>query len=368
MVPVQTASISSFPTGNWMKFERNQTLPASLPTYLAMAVSRSKTTSWKTISRLIGMVVIAWATDTGGDPNLFAHWRAFDLDGTPRSGDGTLAPRSGGASVAASAWMVQLARRGGDGWLLAGTWASPTVQRFQVFAQAIDPAGAATGPFLTAPDEAEVSANDPAVAVGADGTPWLAWTRTPDQGALRAEYAAVTGEPPAVGAPTAATATDNIALSSQLPALAASPLADGPVWLTFTRQRAGLGGAELDVVLRELPSGVDGPALEAGAEDEVDYAPALAADPDGDGGLLVWFRTRSGIYNDVWAQRFRAGDEGPTADGEPLLLNPPDEAADHAAISVYGAGITALPGDVWVVVWVEGRNPDFDVRARFLGF
>lgn len=313
--------------------------------------------------------LVAWATDTGGAPNLFVRWRVFGLDGAPRGPEQTLVPRPGGEPAAASAWMVQAATvttRAG-GWLLAGSWASPAVERFQVFAQGVAADGAPSGPFLTAPAEADAGQLEPAVAVAPDGSAWLAWTREPDQGARRTDVARVAGDPPTIGAPEPATPA-SLTVSSLLPALAAAPTPDGPVWLAYTRQTVGVGGAERDVVVRRADAPPDGPELVAGAPRAEDFAPALAAAPDGDGGLLVWFRARSGYAGDVWAQRFRADADGPVADGEPQLLNPPDAEGDHDALVPYGAGVVALPDDVWVVVWVEGRNPDFRLRARFLSF
>jgi len=91
--------------------------------------------------------------------------------------------------------------------------------------------------------------------------------------------------------------------------------------------------------------------------------------PTGRFSLICDAGTRAGYSNDVWAQRYRTDDTGaPVAAGEPLLLNPPDADGAHDAMALYGAGVVALPDDVWAVVWSEGDNPDFHVKARFLAF
>ena len=314
-----------------------------------------------------GTVAVVWATDTGGDPNLFVRWRTFDLGGVPRMArEATLQPRLAGEPVDAGAWMVDVATRPGAEFAVAGSWGAPEVERFQAFVQRFDAEGEPTGAFVTGPAEAEVSHLRPSVA-GADDGWFVAWTREPDRGAKRAMVARLPTGADALEAPLAAT-PEQAGLSSQLPAVAAAPGPDTPAWLAFTQQRVTVGGALLDVVVRDVRAGAseDAASLVFGTERAQDHTPVLAAAADGSGGVIVWYRTRQGIYNDVLAQRFHVAEGALVADDEPEVLNPPDADGEHGAPSVYTPTVVALPDGVYLVAWSEGLSPDFTVRGHFL--
>ena len=95
-------------------------------------------------------------------------------------------------------------------------------------------------------------------------------------------------------------------------------------------------------------------------------APAVAARAGG--GLVGWYRQRAGLRNDVLVRGFSFDGERFAATGEERLLNPPDEAegGDEHAAAPYGLALAHVGDGVFLVVWSEGRSPDFRLRGRFV--
>lgn len=135
-----------------------------------------------------GRVFISWQTDTGGDPNLFVHYRVFDLDGVPEMPTAErLALVDDTGLLSASAWMTKIAPLPGGGFAIAGAFADPSRERWQAFLVRRSPRG---GPFLDGEGqeqglirlyaEAGGSQTAPALLSMANGGIFAAWDRARD--------------------------------------------------------------------------------------------------------------------------------------------------------------------------------------------
>ena len=314
-------------------------------------------------------VLIAWSTDTGGDPNLFVHVRSYDTDGPPRSAEElALTPAFEGVPRDAGAWLPSATGLPDGGFAVAGSWGVDEAARFQAFVQRLAPDASPVGDFVTPFLEPGVGQLYPAVATSGEGGVRVAWTRQLSSGAEDVVHTG-RGDPasPFVPEPPApALGEDGTLVHSFGAAYSAANPFSSALYLAVTRSETGVMGSEMDVAVREAgdPGAPAPEPLLLGAPGETDHTPAVAALPDG--GVVAWCRTRSGIYNDLLVQRFVSGADGLEAVGEPRLLNPPDEDGDHAALCLYPPALRLVAPDVAVVVWTEGRNPELRIMGRLL--
>lgn len=310
-------------------------------------------------------VYVVWQADTGGDPNLFVYIRSFDLQGQPTAAmEQVLVPSPGGEAAVASAWMPKAAGLPDSNLLLATSWAAPLATRWQVLLQRLGPdglpapgVGGGPEPSVSPFPEPAVSQAYPTVAADASGRAWLAWTRMPDEGR---EEVVLTGL--SAGSDTASPLPPQgvgpAALPGGGPALSAGP--DGRVYLAMHAE-----GADLQVHLYDAERPTDEALhLEMGSARRQDHSPALATAPGG--GVVAWYRVRSGIRNDVWLQAFRHSGSDLEAVGDPALMNPPDEAGDHAAPPIYAIAATHVGDGTFLLVWSEGSSPAFRLFGRFV--
>lgn len=316
-----------------------------------------------------GRLSFAWSTDAGGIPNMWLQVRSFDAEMAPLGAEQRVQPWWDGAPLDGNGLSPRLAILPDGELLLAGLWGVPEAPGFQLVLQRL----AADGALARRADgqpEAAVAAwlepgadeSNPAMALLPDGTVHLAWTRTDAAGASRVLHgrlapgaARLDPDPPVEVIPRIASAAPDLAVDPGLDR-------DAPVYMVFQR-----AGGEQDVFL-QLASALqpEAPFLVFGQERRVDHSPAVAARAGG--GLVGWYRQRAGLRNDVLVRGFSFDGERFAATGEERLLNPPDEAegGDEHAAAPYGLALAHVGDGVFLVVWSEGRSPDFRLRGRFV--
>jgi hypothetical protein len=72
-------------------------------------------------------------------------------------------------------------------------------------------------------------------------------------------------------------------------------------------------------------------------------------------------RNISGLSNELVLQPVRLEGDSWTVGDERVLTT-------ETAVAPYLPGLTWLCGDAWFVTWIEGANPDYVVKGRFLRF
>jgi hypothetical protein len=310
-------------------------------------------------------VYVAWQVDTGGDPNLFIVYRAFRRDGTPiMDHDRLWEPVQSGKNLSASAWMPRVAALPDGGFAIAGSWAAPGAKGFQVFVQRLTEAGEPVPfspggsteliPVFADPDASQVF---PALAADGLGRLFVAWSREQVDVDTRAFF--TTLPPGAVQAEPSPPAPASPALASDAVALAAWPGTDGQALLAFMA-----GASDPDIVVRAaLPA--DDTALRDtfGAKNQFDHTPTVVAREGG--GVVAWYRVRSGIRNDLLVQGFTFDGKTLAKQGYETLLNPAVGDVDHAA-APYAVAMTPIGGGTVFLAWSEGKSPAFRLVGRFI--
>jgi len=306
-------------------------------------------------------VLIVWATDTGGDPNMVLHARGYTLDGKPTAADAVrLEPAVDGVATPASAWLPKVAALPDGTFAVVGAWADPSATRFQVFLALLDAKGAllpprdAAAPGLVRLDpEPAIDQTYPDVIARDDGTIVVAWTRSVSdtEYGVRTVQVAPDGTIGAVQA-VAEGVTDGAALGIGA-GQGATP------WLAW--YRADGANAIVDLARVGDPPGS---AASFGEGWAFDHSPILA--PTAWGGAILWYRVRNGMWNDVLLQGFDGSGAGAVPEGQAVLVNPVEGDVDHATPAVYGPALTHIRDRVFLAAWSEGDNPDFTVVGRFV--
>lgn len=268
-------------------------------------------------------LIVAWTSDngTGGTSNLDIRYRIYDLAGTPVTDALELAASRNGMPVTGNALDPALFPTD-EGWRMAGAWGHDDAPGFQAFVVAIDRDGVVQGDAEDADLDPQVGQTRPAVAVDGAGV-HLVWQEDTVMGMFPEAWA----RPPG-GAAT----------------LLASPgarpdVAPGP-WFAWD-------GDGSDVVVR-TPAGSDVPLGLAGLV----HNPSLAV---AEGGAAIsWMALVSGIDNRV--QVARLGDTGE--------LGPAHALGTDQVPSVYPIDLTMIDADHGVVVYQDGDNPAFRVKAE----
>jgi len=311
-------------------------------------------------------LLVAWSSDAGGDPNLLLYTRAFSRHGDPLGdAERLLTPGYDGAPLLGNALAPRLAALADGSFLLAALWGVPAAARFQMLVQRLDAAGQPPEATPGAPAEAilarlepGVDQDGPAVAVLPDGTAHLAWARsTTTEGpqvvhTRLAADARSTDPAPVTALPSTASSTPSLTVAPDM-------IEEPYVYLAFQRE-----GAEQDILLQDasllMP---EAPYKAFGLRGKADVAPAVAAAPGG--GLLAWYRIRSGFRSDLLVRGFAYDGYTFTATGPERVLNPAEEEDEHAA-APYGIALAHLGEGVYLVIWSEGTSPRFRLRARFV--
>ena len=295
---------------------------------------------------------VVWLSDnSSGLRNLDIYYRVYTIDGGPlMASDRRLSTTRGGQAADYNAWMPQAAVLPGGAFAVAGAWGLEEAGRFQVFIQRIGANGDLIGEAIDGCFEAGVAQLYPDLAAAGDGTLYLGWTRSPDDGAEHVVHTRLAPEDTEPEPPVEAVA----AQSGSGAALAPSRGESVRVYLAFHTE----GGANVDVLLKDAARpGVETPVLRFGTSTEIDHSPAVAAGPDG--GAVVWHRLIRGFENDVLVQRFNDNGQVLEKSGEPVRLN-----GDVAP--PYAPAVTHISGHIYFIAWSEGKSPDFRLKGRFV--
>lgn len=274
-------------------------------------------------------VLVVWQNDDGsGENNLSIVRRTFAVDGSDLDpSPAVLELVANGEAFAVNAWMADVATTS-DGFLLAGAWADPTTETFQVFTQALAADGSRVGELRRLVPDAGETQVEPVIAVTDAGEIVVAWAEQfrddgdrvrlarwaeGEDGGLTVEVIDGGLVADAVGGPTG---------------LVAASTADGVVYVR--------------------PNGGETRALQGppGAA----TAPGLAA-VDGEV-FIAWFQPIRGFTNDVFGG-WLSGDTV-TADG--LSSDP---------VAAYPLTLTPVGERSVMIAWAAGdTSPLFTMQAR----
>ncbi|MFT6396207.1 MAG: hypothetical protein ACJAYU_000950 [Bradymonadia bacterium] len=280
-----------------------------------------------------GTLLVVWQLDDqSGSDNLSLWSRAYDTDASPIA-DGSRLPlfREGEANLG-NAWMAALEPRAG-GFALAGAWAHPEAERFQVFAQSLDPSGRPIGDAIDLELEPTTTQVFPALAVG-DSDVAVMWERQPDEGEAELRGARVD---------LASGSVSQLQTFAESAGAAVAFDGQGYVW-------AGSVGGDIQVwsdggeVLAELGTSA------------VDVAPVFARSIAGTELGVVWYRQQSGSRFDVATHVQPVGE--PWEDSVGRVLSIGETAAPYSPV------IVPIDGG-WFYAWSGGTSPLFEIRARF---
>lgn len=231
-----------------------------------------------------------------------------------------------GAPITGNTWMPSIAAHPEGGFLVAA--AAAPGDTFQVMTQAVDASGEPTGDAVFSAKDDTTSQYDPSLSVGADGSRVLAWEEWDAAGAT---YVRVARYAPGSDTPTSVSRED-----------------DGTALPTTAWPFAAWVDGDYDIVVSDGDRKVV-----LGDPGEVDHSAALAARDQAV--KVAWLRQISGIRNAIVVQDLDWPDVG-----EPQVL---ETASD---VAPYPLTLVPVCESAWFLAWVEGENPDYVVRGRFL--
>ncbi|HJL27808.1 MAG TPA: hypothetical protein RMI62_01865, partial [Polyangiaceae bacterium LLY-WYZ-15_(1-7)] len=140
-------------------------------------------------------VLVAWQADEGTG-TIGTVVRAFDRSLAPIGGDRPLTTTRLGEPVLGTTWMPELHPRGEDGFLLVGSRGVEALSTFQVFLQALDADGEASGETVE-PASVEGAAQSTPTMLALGDELHLAWVQEPQMGNAQGVYLAPGAEAPA---------------------------------------------------------------------------------------------------------------------------------------------------------------------------
>lgn len=267
-------------------------------------------------------LMAAWISDNGtGVDNLDIRYRIYDLDGTPLTAALTFEASRNGVTVTGNALDPALSPTA-DGWVMAGTWGHQDAPSFQAFAVAIDHDGVVQGDAQDAKLDDMATQSRPAI------------TTTGNQTQLVWHEETTMATSPTAWAVTSGGAAELLGDPGGRPDVAAGP------WYAWD-------GDGTDITVRP-PMGVDQPLGLSG----IVHNPSLEV-VDGQA-AISWMEIVSGIANRVHVARLGAAGE----------LGTSHALGTEAAPSVYPVDLTMVDADHGVVVYQDGDNPDFRVKAE----
>ncbi|MFG0328582.1 MAG: hypothetical protein ACF8PN_01680 [Phycisphaerales bacterium] len=250
----------------------------------------------------------------------------------------------------------------GPGGDLVVVWQSRRQERgtYGLFAQRFDAVGRPVGGETHINEFMQGMQREPAVAIGADGAAWFAWSSTGQDGsgaAIVARQFDSTLTPLGAEIPV-----NELRDGDQLsPTLAVNP--DGVALVAWQTPRANLHGTSPAIACRLFNRDGDSLTDEIelafdGDRDLADRFPSVAARDDGSF-VLVWSRLDRALDRaEILARTLNANGEW---DG-PAVRVSPDDATDHIEPAV-----AMLDGDGLVVVWHAMTDHGYDILARRIG-
>jgi len=298
-----------------------------------------------------GRVVVAWQADNGsGVDNMDLALRSFAVDGGAMDESPVVVePSINGTSQTGNGWMPALVGRADSrGFWLAGAWALDGYPSFQTVVMGLEHSGQ-PGDYPSVPEgDPDTSQYYPSIALGPDWEIGVAWESWGSSGATTIGFAQYEGGMAALN--DFADHDD-----AGLPFVAWELAADGQPILAYY----SVNGGEYDI---ELAGGdlVNSPVLTTlGQPGKLDHTPIVAAAERG--AVVAWMRNLSGLSNELVLQPVRLEGESWTVGDEQVLDT-------ETAVAPYLPGLTWLCEDAWFVTWIEGDNPDYLVKGRFLRF
>ncbi len=269
-------------------------------------------------------LLVAWSTSTSS--GLGIRHRLYDLTGAPLTEPTDLVASRDGVVVTGNASSPRLAARS-DGFMLAGFWGHDDATAFQAFSVALDLDGAIQGEAVDAELDTEFGQTAVDLAVRDDDA-ILVWQEDSTTSTAPSAWQAAAGE-----------AAIPLGEPGARPAVAVT---DAGVWSAWDTDSEG-------TIWIRPPSGADLSLDLSGTA----HSPRLV--PRRDGVVALSMTIDDGIYNALSLS---------TIDADGTIQTIPLDTV--GAPSVYGVDVTMIGADHAVVVWQEGENPAFRLRAQWV--
>ncbi|TNE92551.1 MAG: hypothetical protein EP330_01000 [Deltaproteobacteria bacterium] len=274
-------------------------------------------------------VLVAWTSDNGvGPDNLDIRYRVLDVDGNPVGGVQELTASRNGQPVTGNATMPAVDGIEG-GFVLAGSWGHEDSPAFQAFAVALGLDGQVLAEAEDGELDAEFGQTDVSVAAFAGDT-HLIWQED-----------STTSTAPAVRAVTLGGVATQVADVGGRPDVDAGP--DG-VWQVWDDDAGGVG-VRMPVGSQQL------------LRTEGTLHSASVASFSG-GAFVTAMEQVSGIANKIVL--WRLDTQGSVIDEHTF--------STEGAVSIYTVDVTAVDADRALVVYADGANPDFRIKAEWVAF
>ena len=290
-------------------------------------------------------VMFSWAGND--DPELtqfYILYRVFSEEGIEIiKEDSTLEPLRDGTPMTAHGWMPSLTWLP-DGFALAAVWGPEDVGRFQVFMQRFDREGATIGDGVPARLDATTTQQHPSVTTLEDGSLRLAWHEEADGGASRVVH---NRWPADTLTPLSVTDVFNVPTGTRSSYSAKGDRAYLATDLT-TAFKIGMKRAEF--------VSTNAPSLQVGGDSAIDHTPAFAASETG--GAVAWMRVVQGTRSSLQVARID------DMNGN-LQLGTARSIRDSSG-GPSAPALVHITGDVYFVSWLEGSNPEYRVKGRFI--
>lgn len=294
-----------------------------------------------------GLMVVWMDSRQTEDPATRIGLRVFNLDGTPKADARTLFP-PGLTQLPVTMWKPKVSTGDGDGFMVAGVWASPNAERLQAFFERLNSVGqplisedgGEPEPIFDIDPMATINQDMTSVADGPDGTHYFAWLMASDDD----EFWRTNLTTLEAGSTTVSPTVSTLVSPSTLPVLAGTP--DGTrVFLAYTRT----DNESVEVLEATNHNLGSIEAFDTAGKSE--HSPGLAF--DNNFGALTWYREREGVTSDTLVQGFTFTDGAISPIGYPVLLNQLETASTNEAISVYPPEVASMGGGYFLVTWTQ---------------
>jgi len=274
-------------------------------------------------------LLVAWTSDKGvGPANLDIRYRVFDHEGEAVTDVMELAASRDGVPVTGNAISPTVDGAFG-GFALAGSWGHEDAPGFQAFLVTLDRDGILVGEAEDIDLDTVNGQTAVALSTTQSGASHLVWQED-----------AIGSPDPTVSYASQGSAATMVADPGARPSVSTS---GEEVWLAWDDNAGHLAARPPGGSAHTLP-------LPAGTH----HTPRIVATADG--AVLTWMEVASGIYNRIHLARL---------DSTGAIASQFDLGTD-AAPSIYPVDVTRLDAEHFFVVWQEGENPDFRLRAMVL--
>ncbi len=290
-------------------------------------------------------VMVAFATDSGTQPNLSTHYRIFDRREGPGSASNQHLDTQYKAASAGNTWMPELAA-GPSGFAVAGLRGVSDFNSFQSFVQRIDTEGTMVGEAVNGELQDGLWQGPANLIMDDAGDVLLAWERNEEDDSIHVVQVRI-----AAGKSTPETGPVRVSRekSSQV-----SIGGDSTQGLYLVSSRAA-GGLLLKAATDFDP---DSAELQLGGDKLVVY-PQVAANEGG--GLVAWHEVTTGSNAGLHLQAFQKESGALVAAGEQVTI-----ATDNPTIAPYKLSLVHLFDQAYFLTWTEGPVSDLQVKWRFV--